>query len=1021
MSASDLPMQSLAELASLAVDLVAGRQTDRLLRLHTPLDADYGFDTLIPETLHGSEVIGTQADELLTQPPITGYRFELTALSYQSDIPLMPALGQPVLLELLTAQSRIELRPFHGHITRFERIGSDGGLTRYQLTIEPWLSLLRHRRDSAIFQDMSVIDILSAVLKDGAGEGAYIPAWQFNLADTSIYPKRSLTTQYNETDLDFINRLMSEEGLYYWFTHEGDSNSPHLGSHTLVISDHNGAFTANPQAVVRYTQAGTVLSEDSIDLWHERYRSAPHRVETVTWDYRANKIHQSQYQDNSTSANDNQKNLGLTLTHQDTPGQYAYSDSTQGERYARIAMDAIHTSRHYITAAGTLRTAAPGSYIALADHPAHANIDTSDNKATTTFLITRVIHQAYNNLIAHRRAEGAYNNQQSRYHNTLTLIPNTTTYRPQTTDGQGRHLHPKPTVHGQQTAIVVGDGNPLHTDRDHRIKIQFHWQRGEQSHSRLDHPYPDDHTSAPGNASTGTWVRVLASLAPTAGDNWGGVHRPRVGQEVLVDFIDGDIDRPVIIGSLYNGLGQDNAAHNQIAGTAPTATANAPSWFAGSADGHSHAASLSGIKTQNLSNSQDGQGGYNQLVFDDTANQSRISLQQHEAQHTGDSELNLGQLTHQSDNQRLNPTGFGIELKTRHSAAIRAGSGLLISSDQQPVNGMQMDSKPAQAIISRQFELNTALAQAADTHQAKGANDPAADKLTAITQLDHSQQVISQQTPAGSSNDIASYSEPHLQLSSPAGIIAATATDAIIAAGNTSNLSAEQDLSVSSQAQQHHIVKDGIRIFTQGVATNKTKPNQETGIKIHVVQGKLSSQSQSGNTHINASKDVVIASTEQTITIAAPQHVLLTSGGAYIKLEGGNIEVHGPGVMAFKGSLTELAGAGGGSANGISLPKAAPVVLADQPIYSQQFDLSHLVYNDETGFSSENLPYRIFEKTGRFLAAGNTDQNGLTDRVLTNVATELVMLIDDGNWHVEEYFVEDSETTDAEVDAGVDI
>ena len=919
MNAPDRIMQSMDDLANLAAELLSGRQTNRLLRLHTPLDAQYGPDTLIPETLQGCEVISTQNDgqrsPLLTLHPelsptqITGYRLELTALSHQPDIPLTPALGQPVLLELLTAQSRTELRPFHGHITRFERLASDGGLTRYRLTIEPWLSLLRHRRDSTIYQDMSVIDILNAVLKDGAGEGDYIPAWRFDLADPSVYTKRSLTTQYRETDLDFINRLMSEEGLYYWFTHEGDSSSPHLGSHTLVIADHNGAFTANPQANVRYTQSGTVLPEDSIDRWHEQYRAAPHRIETVSWDYRANQIHHSQFQDSSASANSSQKNLGLTLTQQDTPGQYAYSDSAQGERYARISMDAIHTHRHDISAAGTLRTATPGSYITLDDHPSYTNIDPDDHEATTTFLITRVTHQARNNLIAHQQADNLVGSgEQSRYRNTLTLIPNTTTYRSQTSDEHGVKLHPKPTVRGQQTAIVVGNSDPVHTDRDHRIKIQYHWQRGEQSHSRLSHPYPDDHSTAPGDHTTGTWVRVISSLAPTAGDNWGSVHLPRVGQEVLVDFVEGDIDRPVIINSLYNGQGQDNAAHNQIAGTAPTATANATSWFAGSEAGNNHAATLSGIKTQQLNNSQDGTGGYNQLVFDDTANQSRLSLQQHEAQHTGDSELNLGQLTHQSDNQRLNPLGYGIELKTRHSAAVRAGSGLLISSDQQPVNGMQMDSRAAAAIISRQFDLNTALAQSADTHQAKGATDPAADQLTAITQLQHSQQVISQQTPTGTSNDIATYSEPHLQLSSPAGIIAATATNAVVAAGNTSNLTAEQDISVSSQAQQHHSVKDGIRLFTQGTATDSAKPNQETGISIHAAQGKLSSQSQSGNTHINASKDVHIASTEQTVIIAAPQHLLLTSGGAYIKLEGGNIEVHGPGVMAFKGSLTELAG-----------------------------------------------------------------------------------------------------------------
>lgn len=991
MNAPDRITRSPNDLANLAAEVLSGRQTDRLLRLHTSVDAQYGPDTLIPETLQGWEVISTQndgqrfprlaSDSESSPTQITGYRLELTVLSHQSDIPLAPALGQPVLLELLTAKSRTELRPFHGHITRFERLVSDGGLTRYRLTIEPWLSLLRHRRDSTLYQDMSVIDILNAVLRDGAGEGAYIPAWQFDLADPGIYTKRSLATQYQETDLDFINRLMAEEGLYYWFTHTGDPASPQLGSHTLIIADHNGAFTANPQTHVRYTQSDAILPEDSIDRWQEHYRAAPHRIETVSWDYRANKVHGGQSQDNSASANISQQNLGLLLTRQDSPGQYGYCDSVQGERYARIAMDAIHTYRHNISAAGTLRTAAPGTKIILAEHPAYTSLDDNDNESTTTFLITRVTHQAHNNLIAHQRADSTDNSEQSCYRNTLTLIPDTTTYRTQTEDGHGIRLHPKPTVQGQQTAIVVGNADPLHTDRDHRIKIQYHWQRGSQSHSRLDHPYPDDHTAAPGDASSGTWVRVMSSLAPTAGDNWGSVQLPRVGQEVLVDFMGGDIDRPVVVGTLYNGRGQDNAAYNQIAGTAPTVTANAPSWFAGSETGNNHAATLSGIKTQQLNSSQDGTGGYNQLVFDDSPNQSRISLQQHAAQHTGDAELNLGQLIHQSDNQRLNPLGYGLELKTRHSAAVRAGSGLLISSDRQPVNGMQMDSRTAAAIISRQHALNTALAQAADTHQAKGADDPTADKQTAIQQLDHSQQVISQQTSQrqnqdNGNNTIATYSEPHLQLSSPAGIIAATATNAVVSAGNTSNLTAEQDISVSSQAQQHHAVKDGIRLFTQGVATNKTKPNRETGIKLHAAQGKLSSQSQSGATNINASKDVVIASTGQAVTIAAPQHLLLTSGGAYIKLEGGNIEVHGPGVMAFKGSLTELAGAGSANANNMNLPKGDLELPQVAPVLRS---LQWQLHSGLDGQLQGNVPYQIVSDD-QVVAQGQTDTSGQTQR-----------------------------------------
>ena len=186
------------------------------------------------------------------------------------------------------------------------------------------------------------------------------------------------------------------------------------------------------------------------------------------------------------------------------------------------------------------------------------------------------------------------------YRNRIEAIRSSIAYKNLSTDQHGQLLHPKPTVHGQQTAIVVGpEGNVIYTDRDHRIKVQFHWQRGtqkNQSHSRLAHPQTDGHTGAPADESAGTWVRVAAVFAPIAGANWGSHAIPRIGQEVIVDFLEGDIDRPVVIGSLYNGKGNANAQHNQVT--------------------------------------------------------------------KGTAELNLGHLRYQSDNQRLNIVGYGAELKT---------------------------------------------------------------------------------------------------------------------------------------------------------------------------------------------------------------------------------------------------------------------------------------------------------------------------------------------------------------------
>ena len=174
----------------------SARQTNRLLRLHTPL----GNDVLVAERLDGWEAVDQG-----------GFRFELSALSPNAMLPLDELLGAPVLVELLTADSRTDLRPFHGHVTAFERSGSNGGLARYRLVIEPWLSLLRYRQDSYGFHDLSVIEIVEQIFSHYT-QGVVTPAWRWELADRSVYLKRSLTTQYQESDAAFVQRLLAEEG-----------------------------------------------------------------------------------------------------------------------------------------------------------------------------------------------------------------------------------------------------------------------------------------------------------------------------------------------------------------------------------------------------------------------------------------------------------------------------------------------------------------------------------------------------------------------------------------------------------------------------------------------------------------------------------------------------------------------------------------------------------------------------------------------------------------------------------------
>jgi len=160
-------------------------QHDRLLRLHTPLGAG-AASTLLVEIFVGHEALGEH------------YRFDITALSTDAHLDIKALLGQPVLLELLTNASRTDLRPFHGHITHIEAVGANGGLARYTLIIEPWTVFLALNRDSALYQDMTVLEIFGTLFKRYASQGALVPHWRLDLADPSIYPPRSLTTQYRK-------------------------------------------------------------------------------------------------------------------------------------------------------------------------------------------------------------------------------------------------------------------------------------------------------------------------------------------------------------------------------------------------------------------------------------------------------------------------------------------------------------------------------------------------------------------------------------------------------------------------------------------------------------------------------------------------------------------------------------------------------------------------------------------------------------------------------------------------------
>ena len=847
-------------------------QANRLLDLRTPL----GDNRLVAETLSATEQLSGGA-----------YRLEITALSDDAHIPLKALMGQPVTLRLQTALDREQPRLWHGHATAVRFLGANGGLARYGLTVEPWLAFLRARRDSFAYQDKTVIDIVDSIFGDYKGQGALAPQWRWEVKDRAVYAKRSLTIQYRETDYAFIERLLAEEGLFYWVEHADDG-------HTLVIADHNDAFKAGPQASVRFARADVTETEDSIQRWSPRQRWQTNAVRMASWDYRS-----AQARPVSAQADAGKLANPLELVSDDYPGQYAYEDSAQGERLAHNALAALRVRQQSVEGAGTVRTLAPGQRFTLTGH--------YQQGGPSAFVVIAITHQARNNFDADlgravsEALGGDDGDDADFYRNTFTCIGSDTEFRPATQDGHGERLHPRPTVFGAQTALVIGAEEPVHTDRDHRIKVQFHWQRGKASSSRMTHPSGDE--NAPAKDELGTWVRVAE---PVAGGDWGGHFVPRVGQEVLVEFLHGDIDRPVVVGALYNGEGAEDAAHNKVQAGGANATGNAPAWFAGASEGHAHNAVMSGFKTQALATSGAGTGGYNQLVHDDTPGQSRLTASTTQA----DSRLNLGHVKQQRDIECLQDLGHGAELSTKEAVALRGGQGLLISADlRENADGALLDSAEAAKQIEAALESARELGDIAVKQKAFLEGDPQA--LPAHEALEHVRDVVeaTQDDPRaqGGGAKVAAYSEPHIQVSAPSGIGQYTPGNAFLVAGGTLAQVAP-DVNWVSSANLAVGVAAGVVLFTAGHEAGGSRPVKDRGLRLHAAGGKLRLHSQGAKMTLTAEKAVTFASASAAVMVQARQRVLATAGGAYLRLEGGGIQLHAPGQVELKASAHSWVG-----------------------------------------------------------------------------------------------------------------
>jgi type VI secretion system secreted protein VgrG len=886
-------------------------QDTRLLRIYTSL----GTNTLIPESFVGQEGI----DE--------GFCFDITVLSKDAHLSLRSLLGQPVLLEILTQHSRTDLRPIHGNVTAFELLSSDGGFARYRLRIEPWFAFLKYSYDSFVWQNKNVIDVVSEIFDSLQGQGKLNLAYRIAVADPSQYPAFDVCTQFEESHWSFVTRLLAESGLFYWFEHSGDTNSPSFGTHTLVIADSNTAFTPNQQATIRYHRANATESEDSITSWHASRQLVTNSLSLASWNETQVGVIGTQLDSNHDSGD------VPHLTSTDVPGARHFNSREEVESAAKIQMQALEARNKLITATSTVRTLEPHTTFTLTGHAIHDFDRTMNGDSSATYAVISVKHKGRNNLTSDVRtllhknwgnstADHAGDNDEPLYVNQFTTIRADIPWRPLLADGHGALLHPKPTVHGIHTAIVVGvPGQDLTTNRDHMVKIQMPWQRGAQSASRNGHPRDDN---APGNESAYIWVRV-ATMA--AGANWGSSFVPRIGQEVVLDYLEGDIDRPIVIGSLYNGKGAEDAQGNQIAQGAGPATGNAPAWFAGSTGDHAHNAVMAGFKTQEIGNSQDGQGGHNALILDDSTDQVGARLQS--TQHTA--QLNLGHIKRQDDNARQASHGHGAELTTDAYGALRAGQGILLSTDtRQNASSSQMDAKEAHSQLQQSLNLQQTYADTAAKHNAFVGKSQDKDqhafpeKVLArpIDSLNQTEQGIGS-SEGGGAGTVTAFGRPDIVVSAPGGTAMLTPAD-LHATASAITITGGQDVSHTVGANYAMAVRSGISIFTYGDAKAK---RSDKGIKMHAASGPLSMQAQSGELKAAANKDVHISSNAK-VNVAASEHVMLTAGGAFIKIAGGSIEIGAPGSVQFKAGQKVL---GGPDSMNVAMPTLAKGGLAECP------------------------------------------------------------------------------------------
>ncbi|MDT3721184.1 type VI secretion system tip protein VgrG [Pseudomonas oryzihabitans] len=448
------------------------------------------FTLTLEGVAHDFQILAFDGSEAIGQP----YRFQLDLVSERPDWPLEQLLHRRAYLGLTPGAG------IHGQIAAVAQGDSGQRLTRYRLDLVPRLAYLAHRVNSRIFQQRSVPQILAQLLAEhGILEGDH----RFAVGPT-VYPPRDYCVQYGESDLAFLNRLCEEEGLHYHHEHRPDG-------HVLVFGDDATGFPR--LGATRYLPgSGLVADEPVIRRFDVGLRTRSSAATLRDHDFRQPRLRL----ESSAHAS-----LAPALEHYGFPGRF--SDRDTGKRLTGRRLESLRADAHQASGTSDQPSLVSGHFLPLERHPR--------GDWNQLWLLTEIRHQGRQPQVLEERISSddsllPDDGFRQGYRNTFTAIPWSAPFRLPL-------RHPKPRLFGAQSAVVTGPaGEEIHCDALGRVKVQFHWDRAGQADER-----------------TSCWLRVASGWA---GNGYGALAMPRVGMEVLVGFLEGDPDQPLVTGCLYH-------------------------------------------------------------------------------------------------------------------------------------------------------------------------------------------------------------------------------------------------------------------------------------------------------------------------------------------------------------------------------------------------------------------------------------------------------------------------------------